>query len=135
MTTRDLVTDGHSTKLTNAAGFLLLGTGVLKAWLLLAVGCVVGYALAAAIAAVLGLLFMPVSRVWFDVGNSIPILGKFGIAGLVIEIARVQGEPRGGSVFHSWVAAPRLRFVLFAVVGIAAVGVGLFAGLTPCLDT
>jgi hypothetical protein len=131
----DTQSDDTAKRLSNAGGLLLLGIGVLKAWLLLAVWSVVGYGLAAAITAALGLPFMPVWQLWFEANNGIPMLGIFGIAGWVIEIARVQGKPRGGSVFHSWAAAPRLRLVLFALVGIAAVGVGLFAGLTLSLRT
>src|SRR5262245_26175473 len=105
--------------LSNAGGLLLLCTGVLKGWIVLMLGSLVGYGLAAAISAAFGLPFMPVWQLWFEANNGIPMLGIFGFAGWVIEIVRVQGEPRGGSIFYSWAAAPRLRFFLFTLLGIA----------------
>ena len=53
----------------------------------------------------------------------------FAMAGFLIEALRFQGQPREGRFFRAWAAAGPLRRRLFMVLGVAALGVGLFAGL------
>ncbi|MGL6096289.1 MAG: hypothetical protein ACRC7O_10900 [Fimbriiglobus sp.] len=116
---------GTGRKATTAEAFVIGGAGVLIAWVCLAVGVVAGFGAAGWIAG----SSVPIRWTRLTGDGSLGVAVLFGMAGYLIEALRFQGPPRPGRFFRAWAAAGRLRFGLFVVLAVAAVGIGLFAGL------
>lgn len=103
--------------------------GVLVAWAILLVGASSGYALAKAISHWFELPLTPLSLTRLTSRGPLGVVGLYAMAGYLIEILRLQAPPLEGWYYRAWTASSRLRRMLFVSLGLAAVVIGLFAGL------
>jgi hypothetical protein len=118
---------GPPRQATHLEAAVLFGAGVVKAWAVLLVGSAVGYGLTAVVTG--RFEWPPVRPAGISSFGPLGVVVPFGMAGFLIEALRFQGRPRPGRYFRAWAGAGRLRQRLFVVLGVAAVGIGVFAGL------
>lgn len=114
---------------TTLEALVIAVVGVLMSWAILLVGVSIGYALAAAISHWFGLPLTPLSLTLLTSRSSLGVFGMYAMGGYLIEALRFQVPPQEGQYYRAWTAASRLRRRLFVALGLAAVVIGLFAGL------